>query len=332
VPSPTGRRPSADGTVELAERTLPPPVRPFFSLDDILFLAQLPVIWLGAQTLPERHWHRLAAYIAEARSVVLRKSSCDRVRRIFTAFDGKKSRSECSRIARMADAGRIEHHMQVLKVVGLGGWHPAIELSGEQHLRNSLESGCGAILWVAHFCFNTQITKMALSQAGYRVAHVSRPEHGFSKSRFGIRVLNPLRWKAETPYLEQRIVIDRNAPRRAMADAAAILARNGIVSITMGAWEGRRIARFPLLGGRLTLATGAAALAQSTGATLLPVFAVRMADSQGFRVRVGEPLPAAGLAGPAEAARHACAALAGRLEAAVRDDPAQWRGWGELGS
>jgi hypothetical protein len=29
-------------------------------------------------------------------------------------------------------------------------------------------------------------TKMALSDAGYKVSHISRPEHGVSKSRFGI--------------------------------------------------------------------------------------------------------------------------------------------------
>ncbi len=49
------------------------------------------------------------------------------------------------------------------------------------------------------------------------------------------------------------------------------------------------MARGPLLTGHFTLATGAPDLAQSTGATLLPVIITCISGSQDFEAKIGKP-------------------------------------------
>jgi lauroyl/myristoyl acyltransferase len=164
-----------------------------------------------------------------------------------------------------------------------------------------------------------------LHRAGYAVSHVSRPEHGFSKTRFGIRFLNPMRWRAETKYLRERIVIDRNHPSSAFARAAANLRGNGIVSITAGAWEGRRLAHCQLFRGRMTLATGAPALALETGARLLPVFTVKTGD--GIVVRIGPAIEMTSSLNGEAVIQHAVREFVDELRWLIRQYPDQWRGW-----
>ncbi len=42
---------------------------------------------------------------------------------------------------------------------------------------------------------------MAFHRAGLAVSHLSRASHGFSGSRLGVRVLNPIHTKVEDRYL-----------------------------------------------------------------------------------------------------------------------------------
>ena len=239
---------------------------------------------------------------------------------------GLASLEKAEGIAWRAAAGRTEHHIQVIKVMSARGWAPEMRLEGEEHLTAALVRGKGAILWVAHFCFNTQVTKMSLKAGGYRVSHLSRPDHGFSSSRFGIRHLNPVRWNAELKYLDQRIIIDRAHPGSSLRKAKTVLDDNRVVSITAGAWEGHHVARGPLLNCRLSLATGAPDLAQRTGAALLPVITTRIAGSKAFRVMIGGPLSTK-LEDKAEAICAATAGFLAALEIAVLESPDQWRGW-----
>jgi lauroyl/myristoyl acyltransferase len=227
-------------------------------------------------------------------------------------------------------ASRSEHHLQVLREHRPGRWRPAMRLTGEGHLRQALDcGGRGAVLWIAHFSFNALAAKKALARVGYRVWHVSRPEHGFSKTRFGMKAFNPIRVRAELRYLSGRIVIDRADPEKARSAVAAVLRANGIVSITAGAWEGRRIAEVELLGGKLELASGAPAFAFRHGAALLPVFTTRSAAGA-IEVEIGAPITApAGLSREAQYA-HAAQAFARQLEPRIYANPEQWRAWKNL--
>jgi lauroyl/myristoyl acyltransferase len=192
-----------------------------------------------------------------------------------------------------------------------------------------LKQGCGCLLWVAHFCFNSLAVKMAIAQEGHRLWHVSRREHGFSKTRFGMAVLNPMRVAAERRYLAGRILIERSNPGGALVAARRVLESGGVVSFTAGAWEGARPIEVDLLGARLPLSTGAPGLALMTGAPLLPVFAIR--DGQRIvGVEIGAPICV-----PIEGTRDKkilamAQEFADRTDPHIRRCPNEWRGWRNL--
>jgi hypothetical protein len=111
-------------------------------------------------------------------------------------------------------AARLATMMDIVRGLTLGCDY-AIRLRGLEHLAPALACGRGAILWTADFPAAGEATKIALSRAGWPLAHLSRIEHGFSKSRYGIRVLNPLRVRFEKRYLAERILYDRLHPDEA---------------------------------------------------------------------------------------------------------------------
>jgi lauroyl/myristoyl acyltransferase len=209
-------------------------------------------------------------------------------------------------------------------------WRPQLEISGREYLDEALSKGKGAVLWVAHFAFASLFTKMALFQAGYRISHISRPEHGVSKSRFGIRYLNWFRCKAENRYLKLRIVHSRHHPQLTKEAALAALSRNEVLSITVGAWEGRHLATGELFGSHYTVSTGAPGLAFLGGATLLPVFTTRDGRTGHYEVAVGAPLGKSSRSSREEFVCASTGKLLAQHEVAIRKAPEQWRGWSKL--
>ena len=299
--------------------------RRLISLGDLALLVELPMLRCISRRCREERWPRVALRIDRIKELLGFAEPDKHAQKIRRALD-LEAGELASGISRTASAGRTEHNLQVMKVLSPGGWTPSYALEGRDRLTTALARGRGAVLWVAHFCFSPLVTKMALAELGFAVSHVSRPEHGFSGTRFGIRYLNPTRCVAEARYLRQRIVFDSANPTAGLREAERTLRRNEIVSITAGAWEGRRVVRGPLLGGSLELATGAPSLALRTGAALLPVFTTRLPEGGGFRVSVGAELPLSG-AGKSEALTAATAGFLAQLEAVIRAAPDQWRGW-----
>jgi len=171
------------------------------------------------------------------------------------------------------------------------GWHPRIDLVGREHLDAALARGRGAILWAAPFVFSYLVTKMALREAGYAIGQLSRVAHGYSASRFGIHVLNPLRVRIENRYLAERVVIGSDGSVSGpLARLTERLEANGVVAITVGA-AGARPYRCACLNGRLEISRGAPNLMLRTGAVLLPVFTVRVAERH-FVTTIEHPLEA----------------------------------------
>ena len=304
--------------------------RPFITPEDVKFAVELPILWLAALTVPERRWKSLC-YLLEALKARLRFYDPSPVARTAGKVLGALRPSFDARaFALESAAGRSEHHLQILRARSPRGWQTRLELQGAAHLDRALAAGNGAVLWVAHFCFNALATKKALCNAGYRVWHLSRPEHGFSKSTLGIALFNRIRVGAEVPHLAGRIIIDRDRPMAATLAAQRRLRRNEIVSITAGAWEGSRLAQVDLLGGKLELAVGAPGLARLAGAALLPVFTVRGPADDTIRVIIEEPLPVPAEGGMDEAVLEAARQFGTLLEDYVRRYPAEWRDWKNL--
>jgi lauroyl/myristoyl acyltransferase len=320
--SPPRSLPGEDA-LTLVHRPTRPRARPVFSAADALFLAEWPALRLAA-LLPERRWAGIALGIERWKARFGGPPPARLAPRIRRPL-GLPDDASAEAIAWATAAGRTEHHIQVVRATSPRGWHPEIATEGLDHLEDALAAGRGAVLWMAHFCFAPLVVKIGLQRAGMPLSHLSRPEHGFSSSAFGIRVLNPLRCRAEERHLKRRIVIESADPGRAVRAAREALLANEAVSITAGAWEGHRLVSGPLLGGRFQLATGAPRLAHATGAALLPVFATRPAPEAPFRLRIGPPLPLA--ADARGAIRAATTAFLAETEREIRAAPAQWRGW-----
>lgn len=302
--------------------------RRLFGKEDALLCIELPTLLTVSWLMPERAWRDVCLRLERIKAF-LKLWSPEPIEKVASAVLSEDQLNGSARhFALRNAAGRTEHHLQIMKSHHPSGWNPQLILEGREHLDGALATGAGAVLWVAHFCFNALATKKALARAGFRTWHLSRPEHGFSKSRFGIKVLNPLRVRAELPYLAGRIVIDRSKPSKAKSSAERLLRDNKIVSITAGAWEGRRLAISKLLNGTIELATGAPALAERCNAALLPVFTVR--DFGHIRVIIDRPIAIP--SNPDTTARLALMTqeFCNRLEPLVLAYPDQWRDWKNL--
>ena len=314
----------SDGSRKVRTRRLAVADRPLLTRDDAWFLLEFPVLFLVAAAVPERRWPSVTFRLEQAKAALARFSP-ERILRGMRLMRNDLSRDDALRAA----ATRSEHHVQIVRDF-FWGWQAPIELSGAHHVTNALAGGRGAVLWVAHFSFNSLAVKKAFHAAGFPVSHLSRPEHGFSKSRFGVSCLNPIRVRTELRYLDDRIVIDRAKPASAVNRAQRRLRANEIVSITAGAWEGARVATANVRGCALDLSTGAPGLALMTGAALLPVFTVRDPGTSRIDVIVGEPIAMDHDGNRDETLLKATQAFADRLGPFVASHPLQWRDWEKI--
>ncbi len=314
----------------IRRRARSPAKQPLLTPEDAKFAFELPLLWLAALTVPERRW-KTFCFRLESLKARLRLFDPTLVARIAEKAAGTtRSGFDARAFSIESAAARTEHHLQILLCRSPGGWKAVPELLGAAHLDAALAAGHGAVLWVAHFCFNSLATKKALSQSGYQVWHLSRPEHGFSKSTLGIALFNGIRVGAELKYLAGRIIINRDKPAAATFAAKRLLRKNGIVSITAGAWEGQRLAEIGLLGGKLELAVGAPGLARLTGAALLPVFTIRGPDENTIRVIIEKPLSIPAESGTDEVLQRTARQFGDLLESYIRRYPIEWRDWKNL--
>jgi len=283
-----------------------------FAFKDLLTALSLVGALACAMLLPQRYWLAAAQRFASRRPAARSPSQ------------------HAPSSARAIRAYQLELRIQNWGAI-LGRWSPRIAVEGQERITAALQSHGSAVLWVAHSAYNSNVVKRTLHERGYALHHLSRPEHGFSKTRVGMAVLNPVRCRAEDRDLASRIVIANGDARGAMRHALSRLRDGGsLVSITAGAWEGAKLLRVPFLDAQILLGSGAANLARATGAPLLPVFAARTGSDQRFTVTIGEPIEVARDGDKDAALLAAAAAFAHRTEAFVARYPDQWRGWSSL--
>ncbi len=232
---------------------------------------------------------------------------------------------DTDRVVRASMAAHCESQLQHFRCYRPGGWLPKTRVSGRDQIDQALAEGRGVILWVSNFTFSDLVSKIALAEASVDVTHLSRPTHGFSITRFGVRFLNPLQSKIEDRFLKERVLILDHAAVRALVTLRDRLQKNGVVSITVGDMA-HRVVQAPFLGGRINLSTGPAELARMTGAALFPVFTVRDGDDA-YCTHIGRPLGADGVDGPAYF-QAVAAGYADQLLPFVRNHPECWKSWG----
>lgn len=309
--------------LQRAKRRIPDSLIP--TRDELLFMGEWPVLRLAAAFLPDRAWFGFAMRFEQAKvrwGLRDPELGVESIRRTLGVID----RAEAQKIASRMVATSTEHVIHILKA-SAGGWNPEIQIEGRAHLDAALAQGRGAILWQSS-AFGL-VTKMGLQAAGYPLIHTGLPAHGFSHSPFGMRFFNPSLLRTENRYLHQRIFIDPANPGAALLRVRRELAKNRVVSFTIGAWAGRTVIRARFLNGWLPLAVGAPGLAHRTGAALLPVFTMRMPGRHAIVIRIGELLPTGG-ADSAAAIGDSVSALVAQLEPLVRSAPDQWVSWFHL--
>jgi hypothetical protein len=204
-----------------------------------------------------------------------------------------------------------------------------IRLDGRARLEAGLRAGAGVILWLDNFIQHPVVGKHPFAEGGFVSWQLSSADHGFSRSRYGHRFLNPIQHSVESRYVAKRIVFNGATALAATREVKALLADNGIVRITNNAFIGRRFVRVPFgAAAWLTVATTPLNLARSTGATLLPVSVIEKVPFCQYSVTVG-PAIAVGAGDKSVAFRKAALDYADYLEPFVRAHPEQWITWSE---
>jgi len=292
---------------------------------DLVELVRLAALLPFSWVVPARHWPSLTRVPALLDSVFRRETIEERILHVGKVLGEHSATASPRDIVRDWLAFNYESRMQILRGYRPDRWCPEIELGGLEHLENGIRGGHGVVLWVANFAFSSQITKMALSRAGHAVCHLSRPTHGFSRSAFGIRALNPIQTRIEDRYLGERLTVTQQDGRKVWQMIQEKLGRNGVVSITVGD-QAKRIARPRFLAGRIRLATGPAALACRTGAVLLPVFTLRLEPGR-FSCRIGPPIEKMPEADDGTCAERMVEEYVSRLQPLVLRHPGLWRNW-----
>ncbi|HXQ42451.1 MAG TPA: hypothetical protein VN821_14370 [Candidatus Udaeobacter sp.] len=306
-------------------RAVKPTARRLIAAGDLAILFWL-LAGLPLSLLPCRlRWGLCRALAIPALLGVRAQAASQALRRMANVEDAV-ARS----IVRQVYAGRLASQLDLLHGL-LAGPDLVYECRGIERLDAALDEGRGAVLWISDFVGAGDAVKVALAR--YGVSHLSRPEHGFSKTRFAIRFLNPIRILFERTYLKERLVYDRGSPKRALGRLLACLAENGVVSITASTHEGRQLAEGRLLEGHLRLAIGAPKAALLSGAALIPVHAIRnRSDPRRFEIILGPPLPLSRDLPATEAILAATGAYLEGLEELVSRRPEAWGSWRRLGT
>ena len=276
-------------------------------------------------TTGERTWNTVARKAAPYAGAILSRSPEQIAQRVREIAGNRDLSLPPSEIAQQLVACEIETAMQMVRSHAPTRWVPEILVEGKAHLDSALAAGRGAILWDSHFYFASLITKMGLYRNGYRLHHMSRREHGFSPTLFGIRVLNPVRTSIEARYLADRVMMPEDNPGAVLDDLARRLADNEVVSVTVRG-DSNRPVEAPFLDGAARIAPGAPVLAWNSQSALLPVFTKRI-DNFRYRVRISPPINVLDNTTRRDAVVSAAQEYARRLEAEVIEHPGQWIDW-----
>ena len=291
---------------------------------DAARVAKLAALTASVWATPPRYWRYLAEFGVSSDSLRLDPNTS--IYRRALAIE------DIALLSALAASRRISLREAKAQVIGLAGpwrgWRPTTRFIGENHLIASLKRGKGVILWVSPFVYSHLMFKMSLREAGYSASQLSRPTHGFGKWGVAVRLLNPIWMRVEERFLKERILIRSFDTAPAIKTLRSRLAANGIVAITVGS-DARRTINVPLLNHWMRLATGPIYIAQSSGAMLLPAFAVRTADGT-FDVTIEAPLSLPPLESSPGGIAEVGNALAQRIEYYARRYPEQWEGWNEL--
>jgi lauroyl/myristoyl acyltransferase len=301
------------------------PARPLITAKDVYEVPRLAVQGVLAWTLPETTWWPLSRLFGRVNAATHPARTSSEATNIKAVLPDAPHARNAHHIAAENWANRYEERFQYLRAWRPGGWTPDISILGADHVAAALAKGHGIIFWAGNFSFNDLIAKIAWRRLGLAVSHFSRPIHGFSTTRFGVRYLNAVRRGIEDRYLGERLMVEPHETAAALERMRESLKTNGVLSFTVGN-KGRHTAPATFLGGRIILATGPLAMARAAGAIVLPVSTLRLAPGR-FEVTIGAPIEVPEGADGKPDYPAAVQAYADWLTPFVLRDLGQWRGW-----
>lgn len=297
----------------------------YITLHDLYEIPRLTMQGLVAWTLPESLWWRFSTLLGPL-NVATHPTRTRNETAEIAALLGETPASENIHAIVFANwANRYEERFHYLRDWRPGGWKPSIDIEGAEHVSAALDDGRGVVLWGSNFAFNNLVPKMAMHRLGLEVIGFSVPIHGISTSRFGILTLNRLYRDIERRYLRERMMVEVEQFPAALERMRAWLKINGVVYFAVGG-RGRRTAEARFLGGRIVIATGPVAMAERTGAALLPLYTFRAGPGR-FQVTIGPPIVIPKDQGGNTDYNAAIQAYADALAPFVLRDPGQWFGW-----
>jgi lauroyl/myristoyl acyltransferase len=284
-----------------------------------LFVMQPAIAW----TIPPAAWRHVAGALGAA-SVLLHAFSVRKaLAPLARILNNRRDWPTSLQIEVGVAAGKYEERFEYLRAFRPGGWEPTIYMHGAEYVEQAVRAGRGILFWGSSFAFNDLISKIALHRMGFDIYHYTRPVHGLSDTRFGIRYINPVRTSVELRYLEARVSAEVEISR-AMDVLKGVVEKGGAVSIKTGN-RGKRRAAGPFLSGRLELATGPIALAARWNAALMPTFTLRRPNGS-FDFVIGAPLDS----DETDLEKRSAEVVRLYIEQLlplVKAEPMQWRGW-----
>ena len=234
----------------------PTPVQ-IFSKADLAVLLGLPVLLGLSWCAPERSWRWLCRAIGPLAVPMLAGDTTAIADMIDRTLSGPRFVRSPKALLEELAGEQVLSILQLLRDYRPDGWGPKIRLTGGDHIEAALGRGHGVILWVASSVFADLVAKIAFHRAGLAVSHLSRPSHGFSDTRFGVRYLNRLQTAIENRYLKERIRLAPDGGKAALDALAARLDDNGVVSMTVHR-NAKRPITVPFLKGEILLGAGSA--------------------------------------------------------------------------
>ncbi|TPI50985.1 hypothetical protein FJ417_29145 [Mesorhizobium sp. B3-1-7] len=168
-------------------------------------------------------------------------------------------------------------------------WSPAIRLEGLEALQQALRNERGVIIWCDQFTAQTIMGKRALHEAGVDAHQVSAQYHGFSPSKFGLRVINPPLVKVENRFLKSRIVFERTDAYQVTTRIQKTLKANGVVLMTNTVYAGSTFTEAAMgERGWTHLASAPANFAARAGAALFHMATIETVPFRQYRAIVSE--------------------------------------------
>ncbi|MEQ8319693.1 MAG: hypothetical protein RH946_05460 [Rhodospirillales bacterium] len=292
---------------------------------DIYELPRLSVQALLAWTLPERAWWPVTRLFGRFNTGLHPERTDEDAALLALGLAGTKHAAHVRDLAVELWSDRYEERFHCLRTLLPGGWHPSVEIKGAEHVEQARAEGKGVLFWSAVFAFSSLVDKMAWHRMGLPVSHFTRPEHGFSSTRFGIRYINWVRRDAEDKYLYERLMTPDDKTADTLAAIRERLTSGGVVSFMIGN-SGRNTETVPFMSSQLTLATGPLAVARKTGAVVLPVCTLRTGPGR-FETTIMPQVNTEPADSP-DYFRTAVERYAAAITPFVDRDPGQWRGWG----